>query len=228
MTDNYSIYARESSDDTNKAPPIAEQIARAKQYAEEQKYNLITTYEDNGWSGGDWRRPEWNRLVNEAKQHRFKIVIVFSQDRIARDTEQFLWFYRNLKDSYVKVYSITEGWIDLETVGGLAQNISMAMASHLFRKITSEKVKKTYESKKKEADKNKTKIVWGRKAKQYDTALIIQLRRQGLGYKAIANKIGAISYQSIRRVLQKALPENDTISQDNLKRNHKIKTEVTD
>jgi hypothetical protein len=44
---------------------------------------------------GDWKRPRMNQLVNDAKRHLFKIVIVWSQDRIARDTEQFLWFYRN-------------------------------------------------------------------------------------------------------------------------------------
>ena len=42
------------------------------------------------------------------------------------------------------------------------------MASELFRKITSEKVKRTYESKKKEAEKDNVKFEWGRKQKEYD------------------------------------------------------------
>jgi site-specific DNA recombinase len=202
------IYARESSDDTTKAPSIEEQIARGKQYAEEKVLKFIETYQDNGYSGGDWSRPDFNKLIRDAKFHKFNVVIVFSQDRIARDTEQFLWFYRNLKESSVALHSITEGIIDLENVGGLAQNVSLAMASHLFRKITSEKVKKTYDLKKRDADKKGEKVQWGRTSGHYNLEKIKQLRQQGLGFRAIAKQIGC-SYQTIRRLLQNTPAQNN-------------------
>lgn len=195
------IYARESSDDTNKAPSIEKQIEIGKKYLEENKIELIKIYQDDGYSGGDWTRPDWNKLVREGKGHLFSFVWVFAQDRIARDTEQFLWFYRNLKESYIKVYSHTEREIDLETVGGLAQNISLAMASHLFRKITSEKVKKAHEQKKKKAEKEGLPLVWGRKKNKLDLEKVKQLRNDGMGYRTIAKEMG-VSYQTIRRALQ--------------------------
>jgi len=203
-----TIYARESSDDTTKAPSIEEQKQKGKQYAEENGLEVVDVYEDNGYSGGDWTRPSFNKLVRDAKFHKFNIVIVFSQDRIARDTEQFLWFYRNLKESSVKLASITEGIIDLENVGGIAQNVSLAMASHIFRKITSEKVKKTYDMKKREAEKKGENVQWGRIPKQYDLEKIQQLRQQGLGFRMIAKQFGC-SYQTIRRLLQNTPTQNN-------------------
>lgn len=217
-----SIYARESSDDKSKAPPIEEQIERAKQYAIDNDYQIIETYSDNGYSGGDWKRPAWNKLKNDAKRHLFKIVIVWNQDRIARDTEQFLNFYRTMKESHVEVYSITEGKITMETLGDRVKHTSMAQAAEIFRLLTSDKVKKAYSLKKAQAEKNNKKIEWGRKPKDLDIQNIIALRKQGKGYRQISQELGAISYQTIRRVLQKYLPENDEISNKNLMKNHGV------
>src|SRR3989338_5590110 len=110
----FSIYARESEDDTSKAPSIESQIETGKAWIQENSYNLVNIYKDNGFSGGDWKRLAWNQLVKDAKRHLFNAVWVWNQDRIARNTEQFLWFYRNLNNVKVKVYSHTEGWIDME------------------------------------------------------------------------------------------------------------------
>lgn len=208
------IYARESSDDTNKAPPIEEQIKRARAYIEEQSFQLLDTYIDNGFSGGNWKRPEWNRLIREARGHKFNIVIVWNSDRIARDTEQFLYFNRIMKESFVKVYSLTEGEINLESVGDTAKNISIAMANEIFRKVTSEKVKRTYESKKRACEKKGIKFSWGRKPGSYDLEKIKQLRASGKGYRQIGKELGC-SYQTIRRLLQNTQQDNTKENQSN-------------
>lgn len=218
------IYARESSADTNKAPPIAEQIARAKQYIIEQGYELINIYQDNGFSGGDWKRPAWNQLVNDSKRHLFKIVITWSQDRLARDTEQFLWFYRNLKKSYVQIHSLTDGAINMESVGDRVKHTSLAQASEIFRLITSEKVKQTYAAAKSKAEREGKKVKWGREPKELDVKTIIALRRSGKGYRAISKEIGDISYQTIRRALLKYHSENPNVSEENSSDNEGVTT----
>lgn len=207
------IYARESSDDTNKSPPIEEQIERAKQHISENELQLVGIFQDNGYSGGDWKRPNWNKLVKEARFHKFNIVLVWNTDRIARDTEQFLWFNRNLKESYVKVYSLTEGEINLDSVGDTAKNISIAMANEIFRKVTSEKVRRAYEMRKRKAKDNK--VEWGRKSGNYDLEKIRQLRSQGLGFREIAKQVKSCSYQTIRRLLQNTHEENNKNIKEN-------------
>lgn len=210
-----AIYARESSDDTNKAPDIQSQIDRAKTWIKEQGYELTKIYEDNGFSGGNWNRPAWNQIIKDGKFHKFNIVVVWNIDRIARDTEQFLWFQRNLKDAHIKLYSLCEGIINLDSVGDTAKNISLAMASEIFRKVTSDKVRRAYSGKLKEAQKTGERINWGRKPKEYDIDKIKELRSKGLGYKAIAKEIGGLSYQTVRRLLQNPPTQNQVNSEGN-------------
>ncbi|MFW5889083.1 MAG: recombinase family protein [Bacillota bacterium] len=201
------IYARESSGDTNKAPPIEEQIKRAKQYCLEKDYELIDIYADNGYSGGNRKRPEYNRLLREARGHKFKLVLVWNQDRIARDTEQFLYFNRNMKENHVQVFSLVANeYIDLEKLGDRVKFQSLAQADEIFRLVTSDKVKRAYEMKKRKS--KDSEIDWGRPRKELDINKILALRASGAGYRAIAKEFNC-SYQTIRRVvLQNTLQEN--------------------
>ena len=197
-----AIYARESSDDTNKAPSIDNQIERGKDWAKENNHEVVFIFADNGYSGGNWKRPDWNKAIQHAKGKHYRILWTWNQDRIARDTEQFLYFYRNLEENGIKVHSETEGEINMEGVGGKAKHISLAMASELFRINTSDKVKKAYQSKLKKAKAKGEKVGWGRKPRKYPLEQIKSLRDQGKGYKSIAKEIGGVSHQTIRRLLQ--------------------------
>lgn len=194
-----ALYARESSDDTNKAPPIAKQIEIGRVWAEEHGHQVVYIFKDDGYSGGDWNRPDWQRAIQEARGRHYNILWTWNQDRIARDTEQFLYFYRNLKDNSIMVVAMNEE-INMDDVGGMAKHTSLAMASEIFRRVTSEKVKRTYENKKKDALKKGTKLVWGRKKLILDMEKIFRLRELGWGYKSIGAEIGC-SYQTIRRIL---------------------------
>lgn len=196
-----ALYCRESSDDTSKAPDIQEQIKRGNLWVEKESHELILTFADNGFSGGDRNRPDFLRCMRLAKGHSFQIIWVWNQDRIARDTEQFLWFYRTLKESNVKVFSETEGWINMDDVGGTAKHITLALASELLRKVTSDKVKCAYQIKKSQAVKKGDKVVWGRKRKEIDIERVLQLRSEGKGYRAIA-KLLNINYMKVRRCIK--------------------------
>lgn len=190
-----AIYARESSDDTNKAPPIQSQIHRGKQWAAEHGHECVEVYADNGYSGGDWKRPAWLQAVNDAKRHHYTILWVWNQDRLARDTEQFLWFYRNLQQASTRIWEETgKDYIDMETLGNRVKHQTMAQAAEIFRLVTSEKVKAAYVRK---GGKD-----WGRPCKEVDVERLLELQKCGLGYRGIAKIVGGVSYQTVRRRLQ--------------------------
>ena len=193
-----AIYARESSDDTNKAPPIDKQIQIGREWLESNGHELVFTFADNGFSGGNWNRPEWNNAITKAKGNTYKILWVWNQDRIARDTEQFLYFYRQLRTKKVAIYDNTfKGFIDMETLGGRVQHTTIAQAAEIFRILTSDKVKAAYNAKKQRDGDN---LVWGRPKIKFDINKAIELRKQGLGYRVIGKAIG-VNYQTIRRML---------------------------
>jgi len=202
------IYARQSTSDLNKAPDIAKQVELCKTWALKESHEVERIYSDNGYSGGDWNRPDWNLIVKQARGHQFKLVIVWSQDRIARDTEQFLFFYRNLNKCNVQIYSLNDGFINMHDLGERVKFTSIAQASEIFRLVTSEKVRKTYQAKKLAADQKGVKVVWGRKPKKYDVEKIMSLRRLGQGYRTIAKQVDA-SFISVRKVIKENFKENE-------------------
>jgi DNA invertase Pin-like site-specific DNA recombinase len=158
-----AIYARESSDDTERAPPIENQITIGKEWFMKNKHTLAQIYKDDGWSGGDWRRPAWNEMVSDARTRKFAFVWVWSRARIARDVEQHAWFYRNLKERGCRVFAHeTQEFLDMETMGGYAKEVGLANANALMRIGTSQAVKRVYEYKSRLAEKTKTKVGWGR------------------------------------------------------------------
>ena len=205
-----AIYARESDKDTKKAPPIGEQIEKGKHWIKENNHELVDILTDNGFSGGDWKRPAWNKAIRMAKSHKFQMLWSWDQDRLARDTEQFLYFYRKLNEAKVLVVT-TDGEVDMSTLGGRVKHTSLAMAHEIFRVQTSEKVKKTYEHKKKKAENLGQKVKWGRPKNYVDIKRAIELYDSGMGYRKIANVLGG-SYQTIRRALLKTHPNLATMS----------------
>lgn len=191
-----AIYARESSDDNTKAPPIEEQIKRGKAWADENEHELVMVYQDNGYSGGDWKRPEWNQSVKDAKRHSWQLLWVWNQDRLARDTEQFLWYYRNLSQANAKIWEDTSNaFIDMSDLGGRVKHQTLAQAAEIFRLVTSDKVKQAYNRKKKLGEH------WGRNKKSFDKTLARRLRVEGKGWREIGKACG-VSYQTIRRYIK--------------------------
>ena len=201
------IYARESTSDTTKAPSITEQIIRGKQWALENGHDVIEVYEDNGYSGGDWKRPGWLKCINDAKRHWYNILWVWNQDRIARDTEQFLYFCRILDQGRCKIYDdVGHEYIDMSTLGGRVKHSTLAQAAEIFRLVTSEKVKQAYRRRMAEGKS------WGRKGKKIDIESVMadyNKSKNGnhadyMGWRKLGKKYG-MAHMSIKKLILKEL-----------------------
>ena len=82
--------------------------------------------------------------------------------------------------------------------------ISVVDASALYRRITSEKVKKSYTDKK-SALQHGSELVWGRPREKFTIAKALELYAQGKTYNQIAKALGGkVSYQTVRRRLIEA------------------------
>nr|WP_325295533.1 recombinase family protein [uncultured Oscillibacter sp.] len=93
MTMKAAIYCRLSEEDRNKqfetddSNSIQNQKAMLLQYAMEQGWEVYNLYSDDDYTGSDRRRPEFNRLLEDAKAHRFDIVLCKTQSRFTRELE---------------------------------------------------------------------------------------------------------------------------------------------
>ena len=88
-----AIYCRLSEEDRNKqfetddSNSIQNQKAMLLQYAMEHGWEVYNLYSDDDYTGSDRRRPEFNRLLEDAKAHRFDIVLCKTQSRFTRELE---------------------------------------------------------------------------------------------------------------------------------------------
>lgn len=88
-----AIYCRLSREDDDKlhecdeSESIQNQKSMLINYAVEQNWDIYNIYCDEDYSGIDIKRPEFNRLLEDAKAHKFDIVLCKTQSRFTRDME---------------------------------------------------------------------------------------------------------------------------------------------
>ena len=92
-TSRVAIYCRLSEEDRNKqsetddSNSIQNQKSMLLQYALEQGWEVYNIYSDDDYTGSDRRRPEFNRLLEDAKNRKFDIVLCKTQSRFTRELE---------------------------------------------------------------------------------------------------------------------------------------------
>lgn len=88
-----ALYCRLSEEDRNKlcatddSNSIQNQKAMLSQYANEKGWEIYQIYSDDDYTGSDRRRPEFVRLLKDAEQRKFDIVLCKTQSRFTRELE---------------------------------------------------------------------------------------------------------------------------------------------
>lgn len=88
-----AIYCRLSEEDRDKqsetedSNSIQNQKSMLLQYSLEHGWEVYNIYSDDDYTGADRRRPEFNRLLEDAKNKKFDIVLCKTQSRFTRELE---------------------------------------------------------------------------------------------------------------------------------------------
>ena len=82
-----ALYERLSRDDdqVGDSNSIVNQKKYLESYAEQRGYSNCVHYTDDGWSGGNFERPAWKRLVADIEAGKVAHVLVKDMSRIGRD-----------------------------------------------------------------------------------------------------------------------------------------------
>ena len=82
-----ALYERLSRDDdlTGDSNSIINQKKYLEAYAAQQGYKNIVHYTDDGWSGGNFERPAWKRLIADIEAGKVAHDIVKDMSRAGRD-----------------------------------------------------------------------------------------------------------------------------------------------
>jgi DNA invertase Pin-like site-specific DNA recombinase len=112
-------YVRMSTDKQEDSP--ARQRGDIEAIAERLGYRITTWYEDHGLTGTESaNRPEFRRLLGNAKGGKFQAVLLSEQSRMSReDVFDAMVHWKLLRDAGVKIVTCQRGELDFSNLGGV-------------------------------------------------------------------------------------------------------------
>lgn len=97
-------------------------------------------YCDAGFSGGNMDRPGLKKLLADAKQGKFQVVVCYKYDRLSRNTKDFLHVLDIFDQNRVAFVSVTQPIDTTSSIGRLMRSILMDFAQ-FEREIISERTR---------------------------------------------------------------------------------------
>jgi DNA invertase Pin-like site-specific DNA recombinase len=170
------------------------QLHDLRQFASQRGLQIVEEYTDHGISGARARRPALDKLMEDARRHRFDVLLVWSIDRLARSTKHLLQVLDELNGLGIQFLSQREA-IDTEGPLGRAIVVIVSAMAELERCVIIERVRAGMRRAKLEGRRI------GRQPLQVNRALLLRDRERGMSLNQLA-KAHAISKASVCRVLK--------------------------
>ncbi|HDX9639385.1 TPA: recombinase family protein [Bacillus mobilis] len=215
-TKTVAIYARVSTiEQAEEGYSVDEQIRVLNKFCEREGYLVYDEYVDRGISGKNISgRPAIQRLLLDAEQKKFEVVLVWKMNRLARKSLDLMNIVEKLDSKNIAFRSYTERY-ETETSTGKLQFQLMAAIAEYERNNIAENVKMGMIARAKEGRWNGGQVlgydvveISSDNRKRKDTHLVInereantvqlifQMYSSGHGYKSIANYINKKGYRT--------------------------------
>ncbi len=138
-----AIYSRKSRFSST-GESIENQVQMCKEYASmnlrSKQIDEFLIYEDEGFSGGNTNRPEFQRMMNDAENKKFDILICYRLDRISRNVADFSTTLQTLQQYSIDFVSIREQF-DTSSPMGRAMIYIASVFAQLERETIAERVR---------------------------------------------------------------------------------------
>ncbi len=139
----FAIYSRKSKF-TGKGESIDNQIEDCRRYImscyPDTKDCDIFVYEDEGYSGKNTNRPQFQQMMTDQEKEPFDFIVVYRLDRISRNMADFALLMDRLAKRGTSFYSTNERFDTSTLSGQMMMTISAAFAQ-FERQIIAERVK---------------------------------------------------------------------------------------
>ena len=135
-----ALYVRVSSDRQDVDLSVAAQLRALREHADKNGYVVVREYVDEAESGRVDDRPEFNRMIGEAKspQAAFREILVWKFSRFTRKREHAVIHKSMLRRRGVRVVSITEQADDTPTgklVEGIIESVDEFYSENLAQEV---------------------------------------------------------------------------------------------
>ena len=134
-----AIYSRKSKF-TGKGESIINQIELCKREGNHLNIEQFIIYEDEGFSGKNIKRPQFQKMLNDAKEKKFHVLICYRLDRISRNISDFTSLINELDSLHISFISVNEQF-DTSTPMGRAMMYIASVFAQLERETIGERVR---------------------------------------------------------------------------------------
>ncbi len=201
----YLRLSREDEEGRSESQSIANQRAFLLRYAAENDMTVVDTYIDDGFTGTNFNRPGFRRMISDIESGLIDIVLVKDLSRLGRDHIDTGYYYeRYFPSRKIRFIAVNDG-IDTEReTAGNDMGLFKAAFNDLYAKDISKKVITALQSKKRGGEfigalppygyqksaKNKNKL----EPKSEEAAVVQKIyewRLQGESYIGIARRLNS-------------------------------------
>jgi len=175
-----AIYARVSTLNGGQDPTM--QTRELEEYCQRRGWQVYDIYVDNGVSGKKDSRPQLNRMMQDAHERRFSVVVVWRFDRFARSVSHLLRALETFNALGVQFVSLSEQ-VDTSTPTGKMVFTVLGAVAELERNLIVERVRAGLRHARAKGKR------LGRPKKYVDAAQIASLRAAGDSWRKIARKM---------------------------------------
>jgi len=134
-----AIYSRKSKF-TGKGESIINQIELCKHEGNHLGIEKFIIYEDEGFSGKNIQRPQFQKMLMDAKEKKFHALICYRLDRISRNISDFSTLINELDSLHISFISVNEQF-DTSTPMGRAMMYIASVFAQLERETIAERVR---------------------------------------------------------------------------------------
>jgi DNA invertase Pin-like site-specific DNA recombinase len=185
-----ALYLRVSTVDQNPET----QALDLRQFAVQRGLEIVQTYTDHGVSGTKARRPALDKMMEDARRHKFDVLVVWACDRLARSTKHLLQVLDELHGFGIQFLSQREA-IDTEGPLGRAIIVIVSAIAELERSLIVERVRAGMRRAKLEGRQI------GRARLDIDREQVVEDRRSGMSLTNVAKR-HKISRASVCRLVK--------------------------
>jgi DNA invertase Pin-like site-specific DNA recombinase len=175
-----ALCARVSTVNGHQDPEM--QLREMREYASRRGWEIVGEYVDR-LSGSKESRPALNRLMADAKQRKFDVIVVWKLDRFARSLKHLVLALAEFESLGVEFVSLRDN-LDLTTPSGRLMFQIIGAMAEFERALIQERVKAGLRNAK---AKGRT---LGRPRRIVDAHKIAGLRAQGASWRTISDDLG--------------------------------------
>lgn len=143
-----ALYLRLSKDDegSGESQSIKTQRDILREYAKRQGLTIIEEYTDDGYSGTNFARPGFQRMIEDIETGRINCVLTKDFSRLGRNSARGLDYIDEYFPSHgVRYISVTDGYDSLHLTEGISLAAPMMMfVNEMYARDVSNKIKSAF------------------------------------------------------------------------------------